>query len=293
MLSNTGKKILLAIHLVLISVWFGSLISMLVLHFVRTDANEIYIIDRIIFTIFDKIIMNISLAVALSGMMFSLFTKWGFFKFYWITIKWIILILLAVMLMFFAAPVTNGMAAISDILRAESPGNPDYQQYAQSALKYTVVQIIFLTFIIYLSVSKPWGTRKQRFLVKRKVLITLVSLISVLLILSVLMQYQQLNYFRNLPLSGLDINSIHDGEYHASVNYGSEYRVAVQVKDHRITGIGFLQNRSGHYAKLAEMIQIRILNAQNTNVAAVTGATTTSKVLIKAVETALKGPGGE
>lgn len=291
MFSSTGKQILLALHLILVSAWFGSLITILILHLIRaTDyqSADFYLIDRMIFIIFDKLIMNISIGVALSGLIFSMFTKWGFFKFYWITVKWIAISILAILLMFGASPVTNGMAAISDILRTKCSGNPDYIYYSKQMLNYTLIQILVLIAIIYLSVTKPWGARKQRFTVKRKILLSLGSLIGLLLLLSGIMQYQQLTFFRNLPVTEANLENIPDGDYQANVDYGFDYQVMVKVQNHVIIDIAILKNRNSIYAQLAELVRQRILDEQRVDVAAVTGATTTSKVLIKAVEVALK-----
>ncbi len=62
------------------------------------------------------------------------------------------------------------------------------------------------------------------------------------------------------------------------------------VQNHRIEAIKFMKNRQSFYAKLAEGISDKILFAQTLNVDAVTGATTTSKCLQKAIENALTAP---
>jgi uncharacterized protein with FMN-binding domain len=61
----------------------------------------------------------------------------------------------------------------------------------------------------------------------------------------------------------------------------------VSIKGHSIDNITILKNRDSIYAKEAETVIDRVLYSQSLNVDAVSGATTTSKALLKAVEGAL------
>lgn len=86
-----------------------------------------------------------------------------------------------------------------------------------------------------------------------------------------------------------DLSKLHDGTYHGeSVFGGFTYKVDIIVVNHSITDIKIISNRKVSYARFAEGVMPRILKAQNANVDAITGATTTSKALMKAVENALK-----
>jgi uncharacterized protein with FMN-binding domain len=60
------------------------------------------------------------------------------------------------------------------------------------------------------------------------------------------------------------------------------------VKSRRIETITVIKNRETHYARKAEGVITRVLEAQSPDVDAVTGATTTSKALLKAIENSLK-----
>ena len=128
-------------------------------------------IDKSIFFLFDSIIMNVSIAVAITVLIFSTFTKWGFLKYYWIMTKWFILILLAIIIMFFADPSVNGMAALSDTLKIQVQNNEDYHYYEHQSIIYTILQLILLIFVVFISVVKPWGQRKIKKIVNRKFVI--------------------------------------------------------------------------------------------------------------------------
>ena len=93
---------------------------------------------------------------------------------------------------------------------------------------------------------------------------------------------------RQMEIQNVNINDLQDGEYIGSFSYsGFEYRVRTTVDAHRITDIEILQTRKTKHAKLAEAVVIEIINRQTPNVDAVSGATTTSKALMKAVENSL------
>jgi uncharacterized protein with FMN-binding domain len=99
---------------------------------------------------------------------------------------------------------------------------------------------------------------------------------------------QEMMMVRQMEIQNVDINDLQDGEYIGSFTYsGFEYRVRTTVDAHRITNIEILKNRNTKHAKQAEAVVIEIINRQTPNVDAVSGATTTSKALMKAVENSL------
>lgn len=59
------------------------------------------------------------------------------------------------------------------------------------------------------------------------------------------------------------------------------------VANHQIKDIAIIENRTTKHAKMAEGVVKRILERQKNDVDAISGATTTSKALLKATENAL------
>ncbi len=104
---------------------------------------------------------------------------------------------------------------------------------------------------------------------------------------SVLAQYLQLAHYRNLAINEIDLYQIDDGYYTGKVDYGFEYTVGVEIENHTIKNIDVIKNRDNFYARLAEGIRYKIAAEQKINLDAVTGATTTSMILLKAIETAI------
>lgn len=93
---------------------------------------------------------------------------------------------------------------------------------------------------------------------------------------------------RQMEIQNVDTKNIQDGEYIGSFSYsGFEYKVKTIVQGHRIADIKILQNRDTKHAKSAEGVISEIIEKQSPNVDAISGATTTSKALMKAVENSL------
>lgn len=94
---------------------------------------------------------------------------------------------------------------------------------------------------------------------------------------------------RQMDIQNVDINSIRNGEYIGSFSYsGFDYKVKTIVNRHKIKDIVVLHNRNTKHAKRAEGVIPEILRKQTPDVDAISGATTTSKALMKAVENSLK-----
>lgn len=102
-------------------------------------------------------------------------------------------------------------------------------------------------------------------------------------------QADMLRAVRKAEIAAVDLTAVPDGAHRGEFTYASfTYVVEVEVREHRITGIRVLQNRDSDYARKAEVVVERVLQAQSLQVDAVSGATTTSKALLKAMENALR-----
>jgi uncharacterized protein with FMN-binding domain len=87
----------------------------------------------------------------------------------------------------------------------------------------------------------------------------------------------------------VDLSRVPDGTYPGACDvFPVSVEVRVAVKDHRICGIEIVKHRNGKGAS-AESIVTRVMNAQSLNVDVVSGATISSKVILKAVANALEG----
>lgn len=100
--------------------------------------------------------------------------------------------------------------------------------------------------------------------------------------------FKQQKIVRNMQIDEVDLSKIPDGTYQGDFSFSKLfYEVEVSVKNHSMESIKVLRNGTNDHAKKAEGVLQNVLNAQSLKVDVVTGATTTSKALLKATENAL------
>jgi len=289
-LAVRGKRVLLSIHIALNAVWIGAIAIILFLLLGKDDVpngDQLSALHSTIFTIHDTVVMNVALLSAVTGILFSLFTNWGFFRFRWIIVKWASVSALCLLMTLNIAPALNGMAAMTDVERNEALVNPLYRQYESESIIFLFLELAGLISIIPVSVFKPWGQRTTSFHVERRKFLIGWSIVGGLLIVGAYIQQTNLEAYRNLVAEQFDLSKSVDGKYIGEAEYGFRYVVRVTIDRHSIKDIEFLENRSTIYAKLAEGVAKKVIRDQNLQMAAVTGATTTSKCLTKAIENAV------
>lgn len=86
-----------------------------------------------------------------------------------------------------------------------------------------------------------------------------------------------------------DTGSLADGSYVGEYTLGPVHvKAQVELEEGVLTGVQLLEHNNG-LGKKAEVITARILEAQSLDVDCISGATVSSKCILKAVETALQG----
>jgi len=93
---------------------------------------------------------------------------------------------------------------------------------------------------------------------------------------------------KELTINKVDLSKISDGKYTGSydVNLISA-KVSVTVKDHKIENIDLLEHKNDR-GKPAEVIPSMVVKAQSLQVDTISGATNSSKTILKAIENALE-----
>ncbi len=95
--------------------------------------------------------------------------------------------------------------------------------------------------------------------------------------------------FAGITVSEVKLAGLADGVYSgSSAVFPISAEVKVTVKDHAITSIELASHNHGRGAA-AEVIPDRVVEAQTLQVDVISGATYSSKVILKAIENALTG----
>jgi len=129
---------------------------------------------------------------------------------------------------------------------------------------------------------------------RRKVLLTLLAIVTITIIgLSLFVQKMEaeLQLLAQEVISDVDLSTANDGIFSAGHRaLPIDVEVQVTVKNHTITNILLVKHFNGQ-GSAAEVLPSQILKVQSLKVDAIAGATYSSKVIVKAIQTALLNAG--
>jgi uncharacterized protein with FMN-binding domain len=96
-----------------------------------------------------------------------------------------------------------------------------------------------------------------------------------------------LESLKHMELAQIDLTLIDDGIYNGSYSaFPVSAEVSVTIKNHAIVGIDLIKHTNGQGAP-AEVIPDMVVKSQSLQVDSVSGATYSSRVILKAIENAL------
>jgi uncharacterized membrane protein len=157
-LGPKSKQWLKGLHITFSVVWLGAAICMNVLRFAWTPTSdgEIYAVNQMVVVLDEWVIIPSALGALATGALESWMTPWGFFRYRWVSIKWIVTVAVMLYAPLFQAQWAKEMAAISKLEGLMALQNPVYVQlwsrYAASGL----LMILGLSALPIVSSVKPW-----------------------------------------------------------------------------------------------------------------------------------------
>jgi len=127
---------------------------------------------------------------------------------------------------------------------------------------------------------------------KKKVFTIIVIVFAVIIVIGgvlLLIVTDGLKEGLNVPLDGIDLSEIADGVYTGTYEHKRwTNTVRVYVSNNMITKIEIVNDVGAvDVLSISNEVFDRVINAQNTDIDAVTGATVTSRAYLKAIENAL------
>mgnify|MGYP003447773131 FL=1 len=160
--SAQGQKWLKCFHLVFVSLWVSGVVTMTLMIFVMKASHgmELYGIDISKKFVDDFIIIPGAIGSFITGLLYSIFTKWGWFKHRWITVKWIITLFGMMFGTFFLGPWLNAMPPISMAKGLAALSDTAYMHSQQMLYIWTPLTLALVLFALFISVLKPWRKRK-------------------------------------------------------------------------------------------------------------------------------------
>ena len=166
-LGPAGRNWLKGIHLTFVCTWIGAAASMLLVTSVfraspPTEGESLFAVNSAIKLIDDFIVIPSALGCLLSGLVYSLFTNWGFFRHHWVTVKWVVTLATIIFGTFWLGPWLNGMTAISGKIGLTALSDPEYLSMRQLNTTFGYIQVAVLIATVFISVFKPWKRKTVR-----------------------------------------------------------------------------------------------------------------------------------
>jgi hypothetical protein len=161
-LSVKQKNWLLASHIAFGGIWFGTALCMIAIALSNRNTpngDELYAINSVMKLLDDWVIIPSATLSLITGGLLCWLTIWGFFKHYWVIVKWIATVTLIVTGTIWLGPWTNAITAISAAERIQALQNPLYVFDQNGVLVGAIIQTSCVLAIIGISVLKPWGRR--------------------------------------------------------------------------------------------------------------------------------------
>lgn len=163
-LSIRQKNWVLSFHIGFAALWTGTVLSMFLLSSKTVKAispDALYTLNAAINLLDDYVVIPSAIGSVITTTVLCWGTNYGFKKFYWVIVKWVLTTGLILFGTFWLFPWGKAVESISAQQGLQSFSNPSYIFDAKGVLVGTLIQILFLMIIIGISVLKPWGRLRR------------------------------------------------------------------------------------------------------------------------------------
>ncbi|NLD38413.1 MAG: hypothetical protein GX654_16245 [Desulfatiglans sp.] len=161
-----GLKWLKGFHMIAVSCWVGGAVSLILLYFLKNgvdDRGVLYGINRSIHHIdMAVIVIPGAFGSLVTGLIYSAFSSWGFFRHKWMIFKWIVTVAAILFGTFFLGPWETNMMEISGKIGLASLNDPEYLYNEKMNLIFGAIQALLLIATIFVSIFKPWRAPKDK-----------------------------------------------------------------------------------------------------------------------------------
>lgn len=161
-LKPQGVKILKMFHILFAFCWIVGAMALCLLVFLTLpqSGDELYMRSRVLQIIDDYFIIYGAFGSLVTGLIYSIWTNWGFFKHSWIIVKWIMTLLQMLFGTFVLGPCINENVILANELRDKALTDPVFLDNLQTTQIAGTVQTTLLILYIIISVQKPWKRKK-------------------------------------------------------------------------------------------------------------------------------------
>ena len=163
-LSAQGMKLLKVFHLIFIMMWTIGVVFMSILNWKSESLFSKFIYNQETSLFIDYVfVIPGAVCAVITGIIYGIKTNWGFFKYKWITVKWILGILVIIIGTFILHPI-----ALEILYNTQSLPEENYKIFLNdwrldivTLQIMATIQAVALIFLIVVSVYKPWMKKKK------------------------------------------------------------------------------------------------------------------------------------
>ena len=162
-LGTKGLRILKISHLLFAIMWIGGVMALVSLQLGQTPQTKemMYTAAQSHLIVDEYFLIPGGIGIVVTAILYGAITKWGFFKQRWITVKWILTVLLvAIGAGYMGATIKENMVYAQKVLTENADTSLFFANVRHVAIA-GIVQLIAFVYIIVLSVVKPWKKRKN------------------------------------------------------------------------------------------------------------------------------------
>ena len=165
-LKAKGLKWLKGFHMIAVSCWVGGAVALILLYFLKNgvdDGGVLYGINQSVHHV-DMAVVVIpgAFGCLVTGLIYSSFSDWGFFKHNWIIFKWVVTVAAILFGTFYLGPWEANMMEISGRIGISSLSNSEYLYSEKMNLIFGTIQGLVLMTTIFISIFKPWKSKKTK-----------------------------------------------------------------------------------------------------------------------------------
>lgn len=159
-LNPMGMKWLKILHILLAILFLGGILSSftLTLQLDLSAFDEVYVTYKNLLLISDNVVRYGAQGTLLVGVLYGMFTTWGFFKHTWLTVKWIIFAVQTVLGIFIVDHLMVANMALLDDKGSAALRDPIFLHNHFFRQYIVVVQIVLTIVVLIISGLKPWRT---------------------------------------------------------------------------------------------------------------------------------------
>jgi hypothetical protein len=163
-LGSRGQKWLKCLHVFTACLWVGGTLTLFLMMFVMRggDGAVVYGEDLAFKFVDDFVVIPGAIGLLATGIVYSVFTKWGWFRHTWIVVKWCVNLFGVILGTFWLGPWTNSLPVISQTEGVKALSNPVYLHNLEMMRIWGSILAATITFALLISTLKPWKRKGSR-----------------------------------------------------------------------------------------------------------------------------------